>query len=240
MEKLVYALWKPTGAGPDAYRDALLHELVPALARAGAVATKVSVADSAVAAGAKLRIDGGLAPKDALVTFWLEQSQDVAPCDALLAAHAAERAGWLVVESRPLVSEVVAAAPGARTPGFSLCTCVAKREGLSHAEFLDVWYGVHRACAIETQSTFSYVRNEIVRAVTPGAPPFTAIVEEGFPIEALDDPAVFYDAEGDPARLRANAKRMLETCERFLDLARVSSHPMSQYRSVSADHPLSG
>jgi hypothetical protein len=34
----------------------------------------------------------------------------------------------------------------------------------------------------------------LVRAVTPGAPPWTAIVEEAFPAEASTDPMVFYRA----------------------------------------------
>jgi len=240
MEKVVYALWKPAALAADDYRAKLVAELAPALAARGAIAVKVSAVDSAVAAGAKLRRDGGLPAKDALVSFWLEQSQDVGSCDALLAAHAAERAGYLVVESRPLVNALHVVDPGERTPGFSLCTCITKRADLSHAEFLALWYGEQRACAIETQSTFAYVRNEVVRSLTPRAPDWTAIVEEGFPIEALADPEVFYDAKGDPARLRANGARMFETCQRFLDFERVSSHPMSQYRFVPAEHPLSG
>jgi hypothetical protein len=67
--------------------------------------------------------------------------------------------------------------------------------GRAHAGLLQ------RDTAIEMQSTFGYVRNEVVRALTPDAPPWDAIVEENFPIGALHDPAVFYDAVGDPRKV---------------------------------------
>ena len=73
------------------------------------------------------------------------------------------------------------------------------------------------------------MRNEIVRPLTDGSPAWDAVVEEGFPIGALDNPEEFYDALGDPAKLQLNLKRMMESCESFIDLSRVSSHPMSQY-----------
>ena len=83
--------------------------------------------------------------------------------------------------------------------------------------------------ALETQSTFGYVRNEIVRALTPGAPGWAAIVEEHFPIEALTDPMVWYAAEGSQERYRQNLRRMLDSCTAFLAIERVDSHPMSEY-----------
>jgi len=54
-------------------------------------------------------------------------------------------------------------------------------------------------------------------------------VEENFPLGALTDPAVFYDAVGDPAQLRSNQERMLRAVESFLALDRIESHPMSEY-----------
>jgi hypothetical protein len=88
---------------------------------------------------------------------------------------------------------------------------------------------VQRDTAIETQSTFSYVRNEIVRALTPESPPWAAIVEECFPIGALDDPMVFYDARGSVERLAAHQKRMFEAVQQFIALDEIECHPMSEY-----------
>ena len=40
----------------------------------------------------------------------------------------------------------------------------------------------------------------------------------------------WYKAEGSPETLQRNVKRMVESCRAFLDLERVESHPMSEYR----------
>jgi hypothetical protein len=185
--------------------------------------------DDDVAAGAKLHL-GKLDPRPSgQVSFWLEQSQERAACEALLADACSRSAGYLVVESRPLVNTTRRAPAGGRTPGFALVSCIEAKDGLGKDEFIRLWYTVQRDTAIETQSTFGYVRNEIVRALTPDAPRWDAIVEENFPIGALDDPAVFYDAAGDPDELRRNQERMFRAVETFLALDRVESHPMSEY-----------
>ena len=46
---------------------------------------------------------------------------------------------------------------------------------------------------------------------------------------ALGDPAVFYDAVGDPERLRRNQERMFRAVQQFIALDRIESHPMSEY-----------
>ena len=74
------------------------------------------------------------------------------------------------------------------------------------------------------------MRNVVVRPLTSDAPPWEGIVEEGFPADAVTDPMKWYCAEGDPEVLKANLGRMIESCKAFLDLDRVESHPMSEYR----------
>jgi hypothetical protein len=108
-------------------------------------------------------------------------------------------------------------------------TGIVPKDGISYEQFISLWHNEHRAVALETQSTFAYVRNEIVRALTPDAPKWAAVVEESFPIEALTDPAVWYAAVGSPARLEQHRRRMIESCIAFLALDRVESHPMSEY-----------
>ncbi len=226
MEKLAYVVWKQAAEADAGFAARLLEEVAPRL-RARSERLRVSVVDDAVAAGTKLHL-GKLAPSG-LVSFWLEQSQERGACEAVLATACERLAGYLVVESRPLVNTSQRAAPGARTPGFALVSCIEAKDGLSKDEFIRLWYSVQRDTAIETQSTFGYVRNEVVRALTPDAPRWDAIVEENFPIGALDDPAVFYDAVGDPARLERHQKRMFEAVQGFIALDRIESHPMSEY-----------
>ncbi len=230
MEKLAYVLWKEPADGDDAFRDRLLAALPHALASAGAQRIAVSAFDSHVAAGAARRIARTDPPLQALVTFWLEASQDRAGAEASLAELAPRLAGYLVVESRPLAYDPEGAPPGARTPGWNSVACIEPRDGMSREAFVAHWYDVHRDVAVETQSTFSYVRNEVVRPLTPGAPPWAAVVEEGFPIEALTDPKAFYVAGDSDEVLKRNAARMIESCRAFLALDRLESHPMSEYR----------
>lgn len=227
MEKLVYVLWKRGAEANEAFKRRLLDETAARLLALEVERVRLSVVDDDVAAGEKLRLGRMSPPKDALLTFWIEQSQDRGGVERVLSGTCGAFAGYLVVESRPLVNRTARA--GARTPGFALVTCIEPADGLPYAEFLRVWHERQRACAIETQSTFGYVRNEIVRALTEGAPRWAAIVEENFPLAALSDPAAFYDAVGDPDKLRRNLRRMLDTCQGFLAQERVESHPMSEY-----------
>jgi len=231
VEKLVYLLWNDKPADQrdnDAFRDQLLSTLPDRLMRNGASQLKISVTDLAVAAGESLHL-GALSPS-AMVSFWLECVHDRAPCEALLTRSSSRLAGYLVVESQPLRTETPVGGVGARMPGFSLVGCIEPAEGVSQTEFIDRWESTHRDVAIETQSTFSYIRNEVVRPLTPEAPPWKGVVEEGFPIEALTDPRVFYDAVDSEDRFRENSKRMIDSCVAFLALDRVDSHPMSEYR----------
>ena len=231
MEKLVYLLWSQpsrSDSGINAFREELLKTLPGELHHDGASQLKISVTDSAVESGEKLHI-GPLAP-DALISFWLECVHERSTCEAAISRCSSRMAGYLVVESQPIRQHSAGDLKGVRTPGFSLIGCIEPKKGLSHSEFINRWESVHRAVAIETQKTFSYIRNEVVRALTTDAPAWRGIVEEGFPIEALTDPRVFYDAVGDDEKFRMNAKRMVDSCAAFLSFERVDSHPMSEYR----------
>jgi hypothetical protein len=231
MEKLVYLLWDDAEiADPsaDAFRDHLLSRLPDVLAANAAYQLKICVTDGAVDAGEKLHL-GPHAPQ-ALVSFWLECVQDRVVCEAALDECSKRMAGYLVVESQPLRRASQPEALGSRVPGFTLVGCIEPADGVSHAEFIERWETVHRDVAIATQSTVSYVRNEVVRPLTVDAPTWGGIVEEGFPFDALIDPRVFYDAVDDEERFRKNSKRMVESCMAFLSIDRVDSHPMSEYR----------
>jgi hypothetical protein len=231
MEKLAYLLWDEADGradAPDRFRDRLLSDLPNALACQATSQLRISATDSAVDAGARLHL-GPLAPR-ALVSFWLECVVDRAGCEESIANACSSMAGFLVCESQPLRARNHSGEPGSRTDGFSLVGCIQPAAGVTHAAFIDRWENVHRDVAIETQSTHCYIRNEIVRPLTPNAPAWGGIVEEGFPLAALTDPHAFYDAVGDEAKFRANSKRMVESCTSFLALDRVDSHPMSEYR----------
>jgi len=229
MEKIACVLWKPTALADGAF-GAELRAAVPEWQRLGALHLRVNVVDEHVAAGTAVRVGRKDPPKAAFVTFWLHEADDLrGALESALAARAERLAAYLVVESVPLRNTRHVAPPGERTPGFNLVTGIEPKDGLPYHEFVHLWHREHRVVALETQSTFAYVRNEIVRPLTPQAPPWAAVVEESFPIEALTDPAVWYDAEGSPEHLDANRRRMIASCMAFLAIDRVESHPMSEY-----------
>ena len=229
MEKIVTLLWRPEGLSAQDFASTLREKSMPRLQELGALKLKLCVEDDAVAAGDGLRMTPVGAPKAAFVSYWIELAQDRGDLEAALAEASSDLASFLVVESQPIVNTKHVVAPGERTPGFSQVTCVLAKQSISYEEFIQIWHEEQRPCAIETQSTFQYVRNEIVRCLAGDPPPWSAIVEEGFPIGALEDPHVFYDAVGDPEKFQANLERMMKTVERFLEMPATDVTAMSEY-----------
>jgi hypothetical protein len=227
MEKLVSVLWKPEGLGDGEFAAALLDE-ASELTKRGASRLRISVVDDDVAPGARLRIGQMDPPSAAIVCYWLDEADDRTPIEQALAPVAARVSSFLVVESEPLRNTTQVAPLGERTPGFSLVTGIVPKQGMSYPDFVHYWHTIHRATAFETQSTFAYVRNEIVRAFDPAAPEWVAIVEEGFPEGALTDPMVFYAAD-DKEMFKRHTTRMFECVQGFLALDRIESHPTSEY-----------
>jgi hypothetical protein len=230
VEKLVYVLWKPA-AGTDAeFARGLLGEVAPKLDKLGARGLTLHVSDADVAGVLRARISRLPAPVSGLVSFWLDEADARIPLERVLREATSRLSGYLVVESVPLRNTTQLAPPGRRTPGVVMVALIERPERLSHPDWIAHWHGHHREVALETQCTFLYVRNEVVRALTEDAPAWAAIVEEGFPTEAVTDPMRWYKAEGSPETLKRNLARMMESCRAFLDLDRVESHPMSEYR----------
>jgi len=221
MEKLVYVLFAPAAPDPA--------PLARELADLGARRIAVNVCDEHVAAklGSRMtRLDPTLA---AVVSFWLDTVLDRGPLEAALARVTPRLAGYSVLESVALANTTRVASLGQRTPGINMIACIAPKPGQSHEAWLDHWLEEHRRVALETQATYAYVRNVVVRALTPGAPPWKGIVEEGFAAEAVGNPMAWYKADGSKEKLQANLSRMIASCQAFLELDRVESHPMSEY-----------
>lgn len=227
MEKLVYLIREPSATVGAALRDRLL-EAAGRLSDAGAAQIAVGVEDDAVAAGKSVTIGKLEPPIRGMVSWWMDNSDDRADHESILGAAAASLNGYLVVESVPMRNTAHVAAAGQRTPGVNMVTCINRLTGLSDADFRTLWYEEHRRVAVETQATFGYVRNTVVRTLTDGAPAWDGIVEELFPLGALTDQKVWYAADSDE-QLRSHQKRMMESVQRFLDLGSIESHPMSQY-----------
>lgn len=229
MEKIICALWADGDA--TAFNARLLNNLPELLRAAGASLIRINLRDEAVEPGAALIQQWQQPQQDAIVQFWLPSANALfrAEVDAILASHSARFAAWLVAESTIIPNQVRPSQKGERTWGWSQASFINFREDLDRAEAIKVWHSHHTRVAIETQSNFEYVQNLIVRPLTEGAPDYDAFVEECFPLGALTDPHVFFDAAGDEPKFRTNLDTMMDSCGRFIQFGRIDIIPTSQY-----------
>ena len=229
MLKRVFVLWRRDDLGPDEFRDALLGETLGRLRQAGASGLSLNVVDAEAERLGRARIGRLDPPPSGVLSFRLASEPAGDTCDAVLAAVSSRRAGYLVEESVPLANTNHAEPTGARTPGIQMVSLLERPPGIAHELWVERWRA-HEAVALATQCTYAYVKNLVVRPLAPGAPDWSGIVCEGFPTEAITDPMRWYRADGSRETLERNLSRLLESCRSFLDLERVESHPMSEYR----------
>lgn len=90
------------------------------------------------------------------------------------------------------------------------------------------WHRDHTAVALETQTTFGYTQNAVVRALSPDAPAVDAIVEELFPDAAVTDIKAFFGA-ADDADLAERIERMVASTSAFGANRDVDTVPTSRY-----------
>ncbi|TFH23928.1 MAG: hypothetical protein E4H03_04945 [Myxococcales bacterium] len=229
MEKLAYIVWKPADASAEEFGRVMRTEVTARLLEAGARRLSVNVADEHVTQAQAARITKFDPPIAGLVTFWLDVSTDRDAHERSLDDATERLAGYLVLGAEPIVNRTHTADLGERTPGINMVACIERPEHMTHDAWIHHWFGHHRKVACETQCSYAYVRNEVVRPLTDDAPPWAGIVEEGFPAEAVTDPMLWYKAGGSQEKLEENMGRMIESVTAFLDISRVESNPMSEY-----------
>jgi hypothetical protein len=121
---------------------------------------------------------------------------------------------------------------GSRSEGFSQVVLLEKPETMSAFDWFDYWTNFHTKIAIQTQSNFIYIQNTVVRPLQKASPSFIAIIEECFPLEAMTDPEVFYNAKNNPEQFAKHAQIMMESCEKFIDFKKIEVIPTSRYRII--------
>lgn len=229
MEKLIYPLWAAAGTGGDALRDRLLAETVPALQSCrGTRALRVTVVDSAVAPADGKRLARREPLPDAVLSLWLDNGGERERQEAALANVCERFDSLLVTEAEPIVNTSQPPAADGRVPGFCQVVFLQIPPRLSRDEWLAVWQGSHTQVAIDTQSTFGYRQNVVVRVLAGDDMAPDAMVEENFPEAAMTSEHAFYEA-ADDTQLEARVKAMMDSCARFIDFDRIDVIPMSEY-----------
>jgi len=225
MEKVIAVLmradsndgWCTRQRGPVA--DALLELGVPGLA--------VNVRDDAVR-GSLMTLTTLDPPVAAVVSMWTQQcyGDQMAAAFDLLARECDRLGAYLVTESVPLAAPVVD--PGSRTPGLANIALLRRPADLDQDTWLMRWQHDHTSVAIETQSTFGYTQNWVVRTLTPGAPTIAGIVEELFPAEAITDLKAFFGAADDDD-LQNRIGQMVSSTSAFGANENIDTVPTSRY-----------
>jgi len=234
MEKLLYLVTKSAGQSAESFSADLRGVLAEKLVAAGARKIQINVVDATVAPAAHLRQIRTNSPFDGFVAFWIDSAFHHKTFEPLLAEHVARFAGYAVAESERIPNTAQRVAPGERTPGFSQVCTLQVPPRLTWDAWFDYWQQTHGTLAIETQDTFRYVQNIVVRRLTWDAPPIDGIIEEGFPAGAMTDPHVFFDAinpdgSKNAERLALNSQRMTDSCMKFIDFDKMEVIITSEY-----------
>jgi len=231
VEKILYPLWRPAALSGDEFRDHLLRDLAPTLAQLQDVhGLRVCVADSAVAPGRARRIESHAPLPDAMLSLWVDFAGAAARWEPLIDACVQRKTAYLVAEAEPLVNQRAhPSRPGERVYGMCHVVFMSPPEDMAREQWLALWKDSHTQVAIDTQSTFGYRQNLVVRRLGEDTPPCHAVVEENFPPEAMTSDHAFYATGGDEKLLRQNMAAMMESCARFIDFTKIDVIPMSEY-----------
>ncbi len=229
MQKIIFPVWRNASISAEQFRDALLVAMNSAASPDTIRHLRVCVVDDDVAAAAPYRIESDDNPPDGVVTLWIDSYLQRHDFEAQLAEQVADYSAYLVWESEPLVNHEHIAAPGQRTHGMNEVVFLRRPERLSPEEWMTIWHDSHTQIAIDTQSTFGYRQNVVIRALTGNARRHDAIIEENFPAEAIASRQAFYAAAGDEKLYREREKIMVESCARFIDFDNMDCLPMSEY-----------
>lgn len=235
MDKLIYLLWPPKGQDKKRRQQLLLGEVGPRLLQAGAVRLTLYVddPDSNVRSPAPFHAGERICAEAAL---WVSNVEDRSPLEDILREAGFRFAGYLADEY--IYTEYGGnrySAPrdwpdGQRSPGVVAVTLMERPKRLSRDEWIRRWHGRQSPVSEAMQPRARYVRNVVVRALTPDAPLYDGIVEEAWPsARHVTNPFLFYGAGRNPFRLVWNMIVMLRSVMSFLDLRRIRTTMTSEY-----------
>lgn len=225
MEKVIVVL-RRADSGDD-WCARLRGPVATELSELGLPGLTVNVRDSAVR-DSLMTLTTLDPPAVAVVSVWTQQcyGEQMSAALRLLAGECDQLAAYLVTESVPLPGPMLES--GQRTTGLANVALLRRPDDLDQSTWLNRWQLDHTPVAIETQSTFGYTQNWVVRALTSDAPGISAIVEELFPLEAVADINAFFGA-ADDADLQHRVGRMVASTSAFGANQNIDTVPTSRY-----------
>ena len=232
MEKIDVLIWRRDGIDVPAIRRALTDEVGPGLleddsARITELVVHTADTDDAIPKPSLLMGRG--AELSAVVTVWLDSIDDRATVVDSIAAATLTAPGdgldaYLVTESVPQRRTDRDWADGMISPGITHFTCFPQPTRLSDADFYRGWHDIHTPASFRLHPLrWEYVRDSVVRPLTPIDRPLAAIVFERF--RTIEDYT-------DPARLYGGPETLTETMEHlplYADYEDLDSRPLHEF-----------
>lgn len=224
MEKLIYVLTGPKDA-VDGRVHRIADAIVPVARSIGGERMALLVPDKAeeIRERCPARIGGAFDSIAAVFECWLPSLDLRREIETVLSGASETLWGYLVTES------TMAACPyevgdGERVPGITQWGINDKPAAVELEDFYREW-AVHSKLSFDLHPTRdSYIRNAIVRRLTPRSPNYLGIVLERFPrLEDFVDESIYF---GDPAVV----KEMFAHVPSFYDFETAITGGLSEYR----------
>lgn len=235
MDKLVYILWGPREQHREQRQHILLQIVAPRVLASGAARLTIYIADQ----DSRVRSPAPFHPGKRMcaeVALWLDRAEQRAQHEETLRSAGFRFAGYLVDET--VYTEYGGnrhSGPrnwpdGTRSPGIVAITLMERPKRLPREKWIRRWHGRQSPVSEAMQPRARYIRNVVMRAVTPDAPPYEGIVEEAWPsARHVTNPFLFYGAGKNPLKLVWNMIVMLRSVVHFLDLNHIRTTMTSEY-----------
>jgi len=235
MVKLIYVLWAPEGQPRQKTKDLLLNEAQQRLYDAGVNRLTMYIDDeySTVRSPAPKLYRGPAISAE--ISLWVDELEQHHEIEKILQPHGFRTAGYLVDES--IYTEYGGNRhfherdwpDGERSPVIMAVTLMERPKRLSYEEWIHRWHGTQSPVSEAMQPRARYIRNVVLQAVTPDAPPFEGIVEEAWPsARHITNPFLFYGASN-IFQLARNMYRMFRSVSAFLNFTKIRTSTMSEY-----------
>jgi hypothetical protein len=230
MEKIVFKLWRSDSDSLEKFKKSLLVDL-PKTLESLISELQINIVDEDVNEAAALAQINYSQNPDAIVFTKVASQYYSENIISILQSFATKVEGFIVSESI-ILQDDSKDHQGKRSEGFSQVVFLEKPLEMTEFDWFDHWTHHHTKIAIETQSSFTYIQNTVVRPLQKDSPNFIAVIEECFPSEAMSNPSIFYNAENNSELLLKNTELMMDSCSRFIDFQKIEVIPTSRYRMI--------
>ena len=235
MVKLIYVLWAPQGQSKKEIKDLLLKEVSQKLYDAGVQKLTMYIDDeySTVRSPAPKLYRGPAICAE--ISLWIDDAEKHQELEKILAPYSFRIAGYLVDEC--IYTEYGGNRhfherdwpDGERSPVIMAVTLLERPKRLSYEEWIHRWHDTQSPVSEAMQPRPRYIRNVVLQAITPDAPPFEGIVEEAWPsARHITNPFLFYGAKN-IFQLAVNMYRMFRSVSAFLNFTKIRTSTMSEY-----------